>query len=253
MPLLRITCQRGVLTHEQKLQLAEELTPVLVAGEVGVDNPAGRKGAHVLFYELDPETEWFLGGKPDTNAPQGGRFILEVKYVEGAATQSELSAVHSKMNEIVGRVLGVRRQFSQPRYRLVGYRGRSPAGYLGRERANGWRPRGQSTAGRCAGAGRIFRTGARRKEAGTRGARIPQRTSEGIKHPAVSSRGWMLSHLRKWSGFACLDASVRPGPAPPPAPEGENQEALFPIYFKRLAGADVSIRCTSKKGVTQCP
>ena len=107
MPLLRVTYQKGTLTHEQKLQLAEELTPVLVAGEVGVDNPAGRKAAHVLFYELDPKTEWFLGGKPDTNAPQGGRFILEVKYVEGAATQPELSAVHSKMNEIVGRVLGV--------------------------------------------------------------------------------------------------------------------------------------------------
>ena len=43
MPLLRVTYQKGTLTHEQKLQLAEELTPVLVAGEVGVDNPPAGK------------------------------------------------------------------------------------------------------------------------------------------------------------------------------------------------------------------
>lgn len=70
MPLLRVTYQKGTLTHEQKLQLAEELTPVLVAGEVGVDNPAGRKAAHVLFYELDPKTEWFLGASQTPMRPR---------------------------------------------------------------------------------------------------------------------------------------------------------------------------------------
>jgi len=84
---------------------------VLVAGEVGVDNPAGRKGAHILFQELDTKTEWFVGGKPDTNAPVGGRFILEVLYVEGAATQSDKSVVHTKMNEAVACVLGVNASF----------------------------------------------------------------------------------------------------------------------------------------------
>jgi phenylpyruvate tautomerase PptA (4-oxalocrotonate tautomerase family) len=107
MPLLRVTYQRGTITHEQKLKLAEGLTPVLVAGEVGVDNPAGRKGAHILFHEMDTKTEWFVGGKPDTNAPAGGRLILEMLYVEGAASQSEKSIVHAKMNEIIGEVLGV--------------------------------------------------------------------------------------------------------------------------------------------------
>jgi len=107
MPLLRVTYQQGTMTHEQKLKLVEELTQVLVAGEVGVDNPAGRKGAHILFHELDPKSEWFLGGKPDTNAPKGGRFILEVTYVEGAATQADKSMVHGKMNEAIARILGV--------------------------------------------------------------------------------------------------------------------------------------------------
>ncbi len=112
MPLLRVTYQQGTVTHEQKLKLVEELTAVLIAGEVGVDNPAGRKGAHILFYELDPKTEWFCGGRPDAdNAPEAGRFILEVQYVEGATTQSEKSMVHAKMNEALAKVLGLNGTF----------------------------------------------------------------------------------------------------------------------------------------------
>jgi phenylpyruvate tautomerase PptA (4-oxalocrotonate tautomerase family) len=107
MPLLRITYHRGALTDAQKSQLAEELTPVLVAGEVGADNPAGRAMAYVIFHEMDPRSEWFVGGKPDVNAPKGGRFILEVYYVEGACTQAEKTVVHAEMNEILARIIDV--------------------------------------------------------------------------------------------------------------------------------------------------
>jgi phenylpyruvate tautomerase PptA (4-oxalocrotonate tautomerase family) len=107
MPLLRITYHRGTLTDKQKVQLAEELTPVLIEGEVGEDNPAGRALAYILFHEMDPRSEWFVGGKPDLDAPKGGRFLLEIWYVEGAATQAEKSVVHSKMNEILANTIGV--------------------------------------------------------------------------------------------------------------------------------------------------
>lgn len=107
MPILRITYQRGTLTDSQKFQLAEELTPVLLVGEVGTDSQAGREATHLLFQEIDASSEWFVGGKPDLNSPKGGRFILEVWYLEGAATQSEKSIVHSKMNEIFSKVIGV--------------------------------------------------------------------------------------------------------------------------------------------------
>jgi phenylpyruvate tautomerase PptA (4-oxalocrotonate tautomerase family) len=107
MPLLRITYHRGTLTDVQKVQLAEELTPVLIAGEVGQDNPAGRALAYVLFHEMDPRSEWFVGGKPDLNSPIGGRFLLEIWYVAGASTQAEKSEVHSKMNTILARTIGV--------------------------------------------------------------------------------------------------------------------------------------------------
>lgn len=107
MPILRITYQRGTLTDSQKYQLAEELTPVLLVGEVGTDSQAGREATHLLFQEMDASSEWFVGGKPDFNSPKGGRFILEAWYLEGAATQSEKSIVHSQMNEILSKVIGV--------------------------------------------------------------------------------------------------------------------------------------------------
>jgi len=107
MPILRITYHRGSLTDAQKMQLAEELTPVLLAGEVGRDNPEGRALTYVLFHEMDPRSEWFVNGKPDINAPKGGRFILEVYYVEGASTQAEKSVVHSKFNDIMARIINV--------------------------------------------------------------------------------------------------------------------------------------------------
>lgn len=107
MPILRITYQRGTLTDSQKFQLAEELTPVLLVGEVGRDNPDGREATHLLFHEMDAKSEWFLDGKPDLNSPKGGRFILEIWYLEGASTHSEKSVVHSKMNAVLSNVIGV--------------------------------------------------------------------------------------------------------------------------------------------------
>jgi phenylpyruvate tautomerase PptA (4-oxalocrotonate tautomerase family) len=107
MPLLRITYQRGAITDSQKLKLAEELTPVLLVGEVGTDSQDGRDASFVLFHEIDARSEWFVSGKPDLEAPKGGRFLLEIWYLEGAATQSEKSEVHSKMNDILSDVLGV--------------------------------------------------------------------------------------------------------------------------------------------------
>ena len=107
MPLLRITYQRGAITDSQKVKLAEELTPVLLVGEVGTDSQDGRDASFVLFHEMDARSEWFVGGKPDLDAPKGGRFLLEIWYLEGAATPSEKSEVHSKMNDILSDVLEV--------------------------------------------------------------------------------------------------------------------------------------------------
>ena len=87
MPLLRITHQRGAFTAAQKAQLAEQLTAAILVAEVGADTPAGRAVAYVLFDEVDPKSEWFVGGKPDLDPPKGGRFLFDVVYPFGAASQ----------------------------------------------------------------------------------------------------------------------------------------------------------------------
>jgi phenylpyruvate tautomerase PptA (4-oxalocrotonate tautomerase family) len=107
MPLLRITYQRGTLDQAQKARLAAEVTPVLLVGEVGSDTPQGRAATYVIFEEKDPATEWFVGGEPDNQAPVGGRFLFEIWYLEGAATQTEKSNVHAKMNDIIAGAFGL--------------------------------------------------------------------------------------------------------------------------------------------------
>lgn len=105
MPLLRITHQSGALTGAQKTQLAEELTSAILIAEVGADTPPGRAVAYVLFDEVDPKTSWFVGGKPDAYAPKGGRFVFDVVYPVGAASQVDKTALHARINDIVAKTL----------------------------------------------------------------------------------------------------------------------------------------------------
>lgn len=107
MPLLRITHQRDAFSAAQKAQLAEELTAAILIAEVGADTPAGRAVAYVLFHEVDPQTAWFVGGKPDHSPPRGGRFIFDVVYPFGAASQIDKSGLHERINAIIARTLDV--------------------------------------------------------------------------------------------------------------------------------------------------
>ena len=107
MPLLRITHQRGVFTDAQKAQLADELTHAILLAEVGSDNTASRSAAYVLFDEVDPRTSWFVGGKLEETPPVGGRFLFDVFYPSGAASQEHKTQLHKNINESVSRVLGV--------------------------------------------------------------------------------------------------------------------------------------------------
>jgi phenylpyruvate tautomerase PptA (4-oxalocrotonate tautomerase family) len=113
MPLLRITHQRGAFTAAQKAQLAEQLTAAILVAEVGADTPAGRAVAYVLFDEVDPKSEWFVGGKPDLAPPKGGRFLFDVVYPFGAASQLDKTALHARINAIVAQTLDVDGTFPQ--------------------------------------------------------------------------------------------------------------------------------------------
>jgi phenylpyruvate tautomerase PptA (4-oxalocrotonate tautomerase family) len=107
MPLLRVTHQAGAFTDTQKAQLAEKLTHAILVAEIGNDNPTARSLAYVIFQEIDPKTSWFVGGKIQEAAPQGGYFILDVVYPFGAATQAAKTQLHKDLNDIIARVLNV--------------------------------------------------------------------------------------------------------------------------------------------------
>jgi phenylpyruvate tautomerase PptA (4-oxalocrotonate tautomerase family) len=107
MPLLRITHTRNAFSEAQKQQLAEALTHAILIGETGNDTPVGRSVAYVVFQEIDPSASWYVGGKPEHSPPAGGRFLFDVVYPFGAASQAHKTQLHKDINDIVSRVLGV--------------------------------------------------------------------------------------------------------------------------------------------------
>lgn len=107
MPLLRVTHQAHAFTDAQKEQLAEEFTHAILMAEIGNDNPTARSLAHVIFQAIDPQTSWFVGGKIQETAPQGGYFIFDVVYPFGAADQAAKTQLHRDINDIIARVLNV--------------------------------------------------------------------------------------------------------------------------------------------------
>lgn len=107
MPYIRVTHQTGAITAQQRADLAEDLTHALLIAEAGADTPDGRSLAYVFFEEISPSSHWFVGGKPDANAPAGGRFLIDVVLPEGAAPQDARIALHAAINDSIARIIGV--------------------------------------------------------------------------------------------------------------------------------------------------
>lgn len=107
MPLLRITHTKGAFTTDQKKALAERLTHAILVGEIGVDNEFGRPVANVIFQAVDPETDWFIGGKIEASPPKGGRFMLDVIFPQGSSTQKDKTEMHRAINAAISEVLDV--------------------------------------------------------------------------------------------------------------------------------------------------
>ena len=106
MPLVRVTLVEGSLDEEQRAQLADELTSVLLMIEGGVDNPEGRAIAYVLFDEVQAKG-WYVGGKlDDTYVYPGGRFIFHVTVPQGSCDQDRKNAVHKAVNDSLFKVIG---------------------------------------------------------------------------------------------------------------------------------------------------
>lgn len=101
MPLAHVTYVRGALTAEQKRDLAERMTAVLLEIEGGADTPGGRSIAWVLLNELDNDA-WAIGGRfDDTYVSAPGKFLIDVEVPEGSMNQQRKSRVHQAVNDAI--------------------------------------------------------------------------------------------------------------------------------------------------------
>lgn len=106
MPWAHVTYVSGSLTHEQKTELAEKMTAVLLDIEGGADTPGGRSIAWVLLHELDND-KWAIGGRFDqTYASAAGKFLVDVEVPEGSMTQERKSQVHAGVNGAILELTG---------------------------------------------------------------------------------------------------------------------------------------------------
>jgi phenylpyruvate tautomerase PptA (4-oxalocrotonate tautomerase family) len=106
MPLVTLHHPKNSLTPDQKAQLGEELTNVLLMIEGGQDTPGGRSIAWVMFNEI-AEDSWYVGGRLDDKfVSPSGKFLAIVTVPEGSMNQERKSKVHAAVNDSLLRCVG---------------------------------------------------------------------------------------------------------------------------------------------------
>jgi phenylpyruvate tautomerase PptA (4-oxalocrotonate tautomerase family) len=106
VPLVRITCPRGALLPEQKRQLANALTEIVLEAEVDVATDAGRAVTVVHFAEAEAE-DWAVGGRlraSAANAPN--HFIVDLIVLEGLLDGARRSEAHRRVTEAFQKACG---------------------------------------------------------------------------------------------------------------------------------------------------
>ena len=106
MPLVRLTYPRGALALEQKGQLAEAITQIVLDAEVDAVTDSGRMVTVVHFQEAAAD-DWAVGGELRSTAGGGPEhFIVDVIVLEGLLEGERRSAVHRRIGEAVQDVFG---------------------------------------------------------------------------------------------------------------------------------------------------
>lgn len=107
MPMITVEYVEGQLTPEQKEQLAEEMTHVILQIEGGADTPEGRSIASVRFRTIAAE-DWYIGGHTDdTFVSASGKFLIELNVPEGSMDQGRKSECHRAITAAVLKVRGI--------------------------------------------------------------------------------------------------------------------------------------------------
>lgn len=107
MPLVRVTCHKGVLTQAQKDLMAEGFSHAVLVGEIGEDTEFGRPFANVLFNEIDPESDWYVAGSREAEPPKGGRFMIDTYFPQGSTPQTGKTEFHRAIQNVIDAVMGV--------------------------------------------------------------------------------------------------------------------------------------------------
>ncbi len=107
MPMVNVTAPISTFNEQQRADLAERLTHVLLMIEGGTDTPAGRAIAYVTFSDIEPD-RWYVGGNlDDTYAYPGGRVVFDVTVPEGSCNQQRKSRIHDAVNTALCDTLGI--------------------------------------------------------------------------------------------------------------------------------------------------
>ena len=94
MPVITIDYPEGKFPPEQRDQLAEAMTQIILQIEGGADTPEGRSIAWVKFNEIESH-DWYIGGDSGS-AFEGaaGKFLVELNVPEGSMDQERKSQCH---------------------------------------------------------------------------------------------------------------------------------------------------------------
>jgi phenylpyruvate tautomerase PptA (4-oxalocrotonate tautomerase family) len=109
MPMINVTAPKGALGEQQRAELSDRLTRVLLRIESGMqeesENPAARSISQVIFHEA---VDWAVGGEFDNSfVSEGGRFLTVVTVPEHALKEDDqrermVAAVHDTFREVLG-------------------------------------------------------------------------------------------------------------------------------------------------------
>lgn len=106
MPLVRITYPRGALNREQKSELAEALTQIVLDVEVDAVTASGRMVTVVQFTEAAAD-DWAVGGqlRAVAEAPPN-HFIVDLVVLAGLLDGARRGAAHARVTAAFQAALG---------------------------------------------------------------------------------------------------------------------------------------------------
>lgn len=105
MPIIQVQHRRSSLNAEQKAEIAQRLTDLLLQMEGGARTEGGKGFATVLFQPVD-DADWWVGGRTDEHyVHPPGAFLVTIRIPEGYMNQAHKNEVHAGATAALTQVL----------------------------------------------------------------------------------------------------------------------------------------------------